>query len=115
MLTSPMSTDPHKLVGRLANNRYVIGPVLGSGGLCTVYRSEDLRRQRDVAVKVLPAEKAQVEELAARFQREITTSKLLDHPNVASISDSGKLDDGAHFLVMELRGESSVVTSLHSA
>jgi serine/threonine-protein kinase len=108
-----MQSDPKKLVGRLVANRYLLGPVLGSGGLCTVYRAEDLRRQRDVAVKVLPPEKAQVEELAARFQREITTAKRIDHPHVAAITDSGKLDDGGLFLIMELlQGEllSNVLT-----
>jgi serine/threonine-protein kinase len=90
------------LVGKLIANRYLVGEVLGAGGLCTVYRAEDLRRQRDVAVKVLPAEKAQHKELAGRFQREVTTAKRIDHPNVAAIIDSGELEDGALFLVMEL-------------
>lgn len=97
-----MGTASQKLVGRLIANRYLVGEVLGSGGLCTVYRGEDLRRQRDVAIKVLPGEKARVTELAARFQREVTSAKRIDHPNVAAISDSGKLDDGGLFLVMEL-------------
>jgi serine/threonine-protein kinase len=90
------------LVGKLIANRYLVGEVLGAGGLCTVYRAEDLRRQRDVAVKVLPAEKAQHKELAGRFQREVTTARRIDHPNVAAIVDNGELDDGALFLVMEL-------------
>jgi serine/threonine-protein kinase len=90
------------LVGKLIANRYLVGEVLGAGGLCTVYRGEDLRRQRDVAVKVLPADKAQVKEFAARFSREVTTTKRIDHPNVAAIVDSGELPDGGLFLVMEL-------------
>ena len=90
------------LVGKLIANRYLVGEPLGAGGLCTVYRAEDLRRGRDVAVKVLPAEKAQVKEFAARFGREVTTAKRIDHPNVAAISDSGEMPDGALFLVMEL-------------
>jgi serine/threonine-protein kinase len=90
------------LVGKLVANRYLVAEVLGAGGLCTVYRAEDLRRQRDVAVKVLPAEKAQHKELAARFQREVTTAKRIDHPNVAAVVDNGELDDGGLYLVMEL-------------
>jgi len=90
------------LVGKLVANRYLVGDVLGAGGLCTVYRGEDLRKQTDVAIKVLPADKANVKEFAARFQREVTTAKRIDHPNVAAISDSGELPDGGLFLVMEL-------------
>ena len=90
------------LVGKLVANRYLVGDVLGAGGLCTVYRAEDLRKQVDVALKVLPADKAQIKEYAARFQREVTTSKRIDHPNVATVNDSGELPGGGLFLVMEL-------------
>src|SRR2546421_721207 len=90
------------LIGKLVANRYLVGDVLGAGGLCTVYRAEDLRKQADVALKVLPADKAKVKEFAARFSREVTTAKRIDHPNVAAISDSGELPDGGMFLVMEL-------------
>lgn len=90
------------LVGKLVANRYLVADVLGAGGLCTVYRAEDLRRGRDVALKVLPADKARVTEFAARFGREVTTAKRIDHPNVAAITDSGDLPDGAKFLAMEL-------------
>jgi serine/threonine-protein kinase len=97
-----MAATATRLVGKLIANRYLVGELLGAGGLCVVHRAEDLRRQRDVAVKVLPPEKAQVKEFAARFQREVTTAKRIDHPNVAAISDSGELPDGGMFLVMEL-------------
>jgi serine/threonine-protein kinase len=90
------------LVGKLIANRYLVGDVLGAGGLCTVYRGEDLRRQHEIAIKVLPSDKAQVKEFAARFQREVTTAKRIDHPNVAAVIDSGELPDGALYLVMEL-------------
>ena len=74
------------LVGKLIANRYLVADAIGAGGLCTVYRAENLRRGRDVAVKVLPADKAQHKELAARFGREVTTAKRINHPNVATIS-----------------------------
>ena len=51
---------------------------------------------------MLPADKAQIKEYAARFQREVTTSKRIDHPNVATVNDSGELPGGGLFLVMEL-------------
>jgi eukaryotic-like serine/threonine-protein kinase len=103
------------LVGKLIANRYLVGEVLGAGGLCTVYRGEDLRRQRDVAIKVLPREKAEVKEFAARFQREVTTAKRVDHPNIAAISDSGELPEGGLFLVMELLQGTLLSNALHDA
>ena len=90
------------LVGKLIANRYLVGDVLGAGGLCTVYRGEDLRKQVDIAIKVLPPDKAKIKEYAARFQREVTTAKRIDHPNVAAVIDSGELPGGGLFLVMEL-------------
>jgi serine/threonine-protein kinase len=97
-----MATRSDQLQGKLIANRYLVNTVLGAGGLCFVYRGEDLKRERDVAIKVLPPEKARVNEFAARFQREVTTAKRLDHPNIAAITDSGEVDDGGLFLVMEL-------------
>jgi serine/threonine-protein kinase len=97
-----MKTRSDQLQGKLIANRYLVNTVLGAGGLCFVYRGEDLKRERDVAIKVLPPEKARVGEFAARFQREVTTAKRLDHPNIAAITDSGEVDDGGLFLVMEL-------------
>src|SRR5947209_2154329 len=101
------------LVGKLIANRYIVGEPIGAGGLCTVYRAEDLKRQRDVAVKVLPADKAVDREISARFQREVTTAKRIDHPNIAAISDSGELEDGARFMVLELLRGTLLSTALH--
>ena len=61
--------------------------------ICAAVRSRD---------QGAPADKANVKEFAARFQREVTTAKRIDHPNVAAISDSGELPGGGLFLVMEL-------------
>jgi eukaryotic-like serine/threonine-protein kinase len=107
------SVPRRQLVGKLVANRYIVGEPIGAGGLCTVYRAEDLKRQRDVALKVLPADKAVDREIAARFQREITTAKRIDHPNVAAISDSGELDDGGKFMVLELLKGKLLSTVLH--
>ncbi|HEY2743743.1 MAG TPA: serine/threonine-protein kinase [Polyangia bacterium] len=101
------------LVGKLIANRYLVGDVLGAGGLCTVYRGEDLRKQSDIAIKVLPPDKAQVKEFAARSGREVTTAKRIDHPNVAAISDSGELPGGGLFLIMELLKGTLLSNALH--
>ena len=102
------------LVGKLIANRYLVADAIGAGGLCTVYRAEDLRRGRDVAVKVLPADKSQHKELAARFGREVTTAKRIDHPNVATIIDSGAIEDGSLYLVMELLRGTLLSTALEA-
>jgi serine/threonine-protein kinase len=107
------SVPRRNLVGKLIANRYIIGEPIGAGGLCTVYRAEDLKRGRDVAVKVLPADKAVDREINARFQREVTTAKRIDHPNVAAISDAGELEDGARFMVLELLRGTLLSTALH--
>jgi serine/threonine-protein kinase len=101
-------------VGQLIANRYRLGPLLGRGGMCAVYRAKNLAKQREVAIKILPREKASIEEFARRFQREVTTAKRIDHPNIATISDSGSLDDGSLFLVMELLEGQLLSTLLQS-
>ncbi len=82
--------------------RYRIGGVIGEGGVCVVYRAEDVQRGRAVAVKVLPRERAAVEDLAQRFKREIGAAQRIAHPSVPAVFDSGELDDGALFMVQEL-------------
>jgi eukaryotic-like serine/threonine-protein kinase len=94
--------DPTSLLHSTVENRYKVLGVLGQGGMCTVYRAEDTKRGLQVALKVLPAERAADGEMAARFQREAAAGKRIGHPNVVSISDSGTLPDGSLYLVMEL-------------
>jgi len=74
----------------------VIAP-LGAGGMGEVYRARDTRLDRNVAIKVLPAELAHRAELRARFEREAKTISSLNHPNICALYDVG--DD---YLVMEL-------------
>jgi len=80
---------------------YEIGPLLGKGGMGEVYRAHDTTLDRDVAIKVLPAELAGDAERLARFRREAKVLASLNHPHIAGIhglEESG----GRSFLVMEL-------------
>ncbi|HVS02447.1 MAG TPA: protein kinase [Thermoanaerobaculia bacterium] len=78
---------------------------LGEGGMGVVYRAQDSRLGRDVAVKVLPAAFTADAERLARFEREARVLASLSHPNVAAIYEVGE-EGGTHYLVMELaRGE----------
>jgi len=80
---------------------YEITSLIGEGGMGQVYRARDTRLQRDVALKVLPDAFATDPERAARFDREAQALAALNHPNIAQIYDSGKVDQTV-FLVMEL-------------
>ncbi len=83
----------------------VLAP-LGAGGMGEVFRARDTRLGRDVAVKLLPRELAQNDQLRARFEREAKTVSSLKHPNICTLFDVGHEGD-IHFLVLELiEGES---------
>ena len=80
---------------------YEITALLGKGGMGEVYRARDTKLDRDVALKLLPAEVARDPERTARFQREAKVLAQINHPHVAQIH--GFDDEGdVLFLVMEL-------------
>jgi serine/threonine-protein kinase len=80
---------------------YEILSPLGAGGMGEVYRARDHRLDRDVAIKVLPAEFAGDAEALRRFEREAKAVAALSHPNILAIHDFGK-NDAMCFTVMEL-------------
>src|SRR5216683_4025375 len=80
---------------------YEIQGPLGAGGMGEVYRARDARLERDVAIKVLPAQLAQDAHARARFYREVRAVAALSHPNILTIYDIGT-DQGVTFAVMEL-------------
>ena len=93
-------------IGAMLDGRYRVDSVLGKGGMGRVYRGEHTGIGRAVAIKVLHADLGRNKEAAARFQREAIASGRLDHPNIVGVSDSGVLEDGCPYLVMEvLEGE----------
>ena len=92
--------EPPSLVGRQLGP-YRIVALLGTGGMSQVYRARDMRLERDVAVKVLPAHLAENREALLRFEREAKSVAALSHPSILGIYDVG-MDDGVHYAVMEL-------------
>jgi eukaryotic-like serine/threonine-protein kinase len=80
---------------------YEILSPIGAGGMGEVYRARDLRLDRDVAVKVLPAEVASDSEALARFEREAKAVAALSHQNILSIFDFGA-HEGIGYAVTEL-------------
>jgi len=85
---------------------YRITAAIGAGGMGEVYRGTDSKLDREVAIKLLPAELAQDAERLARFEREAKLLASLNHPNIAHVYgfENATLTDGsaAHFLAMEL-------------
>ncbi|MEG0338607.1 MAG: protein kinase, partial [Oscillospiraceae bacterium] len=88
------------LIGKKLDGRYQIEELVGTGGMANVYRANDLKENRTVAVKILKEEFLHNDELVRRFKNESKAIAVLNHPNIVKVFDIS-VSDKLQFIVME--------------
>jgi serine/threonine-protein kinase len=98
-----LQIDP--LVGRCIGDRFHLTSLIARGGMAAVYRAEQAPFGRVCAVKLLGPDRAGADEISwaldRRFVLESTISARLNHPNIVTVFDSGRTEDGIRYLAME--------------
>jgi serine/threonine-protein kinase len=98
-------TDPVETLRAALEGRYAIERMIGQGGMATVYLAQDVRHEREVAIKVLRPELA-ASIGADRFLREIKVAAQLQHPNILALYDSGEAGGFLYYVMPFVEGES---------
>src|SRR5688500_10197760 len=94
------ATCPHSRTGQTID-KYVVGPLLGVGGIAAVYAAEHPVLHRQLALKVLHERWANDLELTQRFLREARETAALGHPAFVRVHDAGTTVDGCAYIEMD--------------
>jgi serine/threonine-protein kinase len=88
------------MMSTLLGDRYLLGEMIGTGGMADVYIAQDQRLSRQVAVKILRSDLAKDPAFVTRFRKEAKAAAGLNHPGIVAVYDSG--EEPAPYIVMEL-------------
>ena len=92
---------PQQRTGQLLGEKYVIGPLIGVGGIAAVYAAEHPGLRKHIAVKILHRRFTKDRELAGRFVREARETAALGHPAFVRVYDAGTTEDGCAYIEMD--------------
>ncbi len=107
-MSDPIETvKAEELLGQVLDGRYRVDAVLGAGGMGMVFKGLQTSMDRPIALKTLHPQLAMAPTFFERFKREAEIASRLKHPNIITIYDFGRTQDGLCYFVMEyLEGES---------
>lgn len=98
-------------MSQLLGDRYLLGEMIGTGGMADVYIAQDQRLSREVAVKILRSDLAKDPSFVARFRKEAKAAAGLNHPGIVAVYDSG--EEPAPYIVMELVSGHTLRSLIH--
>jgi serine/threonine protein kinase len=101
LVEEPDAAVADVFIGTMLDDRYRVLSLIGSGATASVYKAEDTRLKRFVAVKVLHNHLLSDVEIVRRFEREARTATSISHPNVVTVYDSGTTPTKQPYMVME--------------
>ncbi len=99
------------MIAKLLGDRYLLGEMIGTGGMADVYIAQDQRLSREVAVKILRSDLAKDPAFVTRFRKEAKAAAGLNHPGIVAVYDSG--EDPAPYIVMELVSGETLRSLIH--